>query len=151
MGAETMTTDTSPRGPLTGGCLCGAVRFTAAAPSRAVSACHCDMCRRWTGGPEFAVDCGTAVTFEDERAISVYRSSAWGERAFCARCGSGLFFRFVETGVLYVNAGVFDDQSGFALAEEIFVDEKPGWCALAGDTVKKTGAEVMAELSGGEP
>ena len=34
---------------LTGGCLCGAVRFTAEADDDGIVACHCTMCRRWSG------------------------------------------------------------------------------------------------------
>lgn len=35
---------------MTGGCLCGAVRWASSAPPRDVHHCHCGMCRRWTGG-----------------------------------------------------------------------------------------------------
>ena len=35
--------------PITGGCLCGAVRFEATLPPRRVTHCHCEMCRRSVG------------------------------------------------------------------------------------------------------
>lgn len=35
------------------GCLCGAVRFTAAPKDRRFGACHCSMCRRSTAGPSY--------------------------------------------------------------------------------------------------
>ena len=34
---------------LDGRCLCGAVRITVRDLNPAVSACHCSMCRRWSG------------------------------------------------------------------------------------------------------
>ena len=36
-------------GVIAGGCLCGAVRFTAEGPFRPVVACHCSQCRRTSG------------------------------------------------------------------------------------------------------
>jgi hypothetical protein len=35
---------------LEGGCLCGAVRWTAEEEPKAAHHCYCSMCRRWTGG-----------------------------------------------------------------------------------------------------
>ena len=34
-----------------GGCLCGAVRFTAEGAPKWTSYCHCQSCRRHTGAP----------------------------------------------------------------------------------------------------
>lgn len=132
---------------LSGRCLCGSVRFVAPAARTEVSVCHCDMCRRWSGGPEFAVECGTRIDFEDETPIARHRSSDWAERAFCSRCGSGLFYRILGSGEHIVNAGVFDDQSVFVLTEQIFVDEKPHWYDFANETAMKTGAQVFAEFA----
>ena len=42
---------------MSGGCLCGAVRFTAAPANHEVGACHCSMCRKWTAGPFLVLDC----------------------------------------------------------------------------------------------
>ena len=47
----------------TGRCLCGAVTFTAT-PRGGMHACHCDTCRRLSGGILFSVDCGDSVEVE---------------------------------------------------------------------------------------
>ncbi|HWL05939.1 MAG TPA: GFA family protein [Xanthobacteraceae bacterium] len=129
---------------LSGGCLCGAVRFTATADFLAQEACHCSMCRRWVGGPFLGVPCGTSVKVEDERALLAYPSSEWGERVSCARCGSALFWRLRATGACEVAAGAFDDAGSLPLIREIYVDEQPDTYAFANKTERLTGAEVMA-------
>ena len=131
---------------ITGRCLCGAVRFAAPNASRDVHVCHCGMCRRWTGGPEFALDGGPGIAWQGAENIRTYRSSDWGERAFCAVCGTALFFRIVESGETYLNAGVADDDGGFRMAGQIYVDEKPGWYDFANETEMKTGPEIEAEF-----
>lgn len=37
--------------PITGGCLCGAVRFEATEPPSWVAHCHCRMCQKGYGHP----------------------------------------------------------------------------------------------------
>ena len=87
-----MTADATP---VPGGCLCGAVRFTARLKNRDVGVCHCSMCRRWAAGPFFAMECEGAVQVADETNLGAYRSSEWAERCFCKKCGSVLFYRLV--------------------------------------------------------
>jgi hypothetical protein len=70
----------------TGTCLCGAVTFTADIKPK-ISACHCGMCRKWTGGVFLTVQ-ARDVRFTGEDAIATYTSSDWAERGFCSRCGS---------------------------------------------------------------
>jgi hypothetical protein len=127
----------------TGRCLCGAVRLRAEDVASDLHACHCGHCRAWAGGPLFAVGVG-ALHLDDDAAVGVHASSDWAERGFCTRCGSGLFFRVTATGETLVPVGVFDDESGFELASEIFVDASPGSYALAGDHARLTGAEFLA-------
>ena len=79
-----------------GGCLCGAVRFTAAPKDREVGACHCSMCRQVDGGAVL----GDRLRRRDARSrtlsnLGVYRSSEWAERCFCKKCGTPLFYRLV--------------------------------------------------------
>ncbi|HKY18170.1 MAG TPA: GFA family protein [Rhizomicrobium sp.] len=128
---------------LSGGCLCGAVRFSARLNSREVGACHCGMCRRWTAGPFLGLECAT-LTLDDPAQVVAYRSSEWAERIFCKTCGSSLFYRLIPRDLYFVSAEAFDDQTGFALKTEGFIDEKPAHYTFADATRQLTGAEVFA-------
>ncbi|MCG8652393.1 MAG: GFA family protein [Pirellulales bacterium] len=131
-------------GGRTGGCLCGKVRYKTTKPVDTVSVCHCDMCRRWNGGPAFAFECEKAVEFEGADNIVHYRSSDWAERGFCGICGSNLYYRFVESGYYSLNVGTLDDQSGLTLENQIFIDEKPDFYRFANETTMMTGEEIFA-------
>ncbi len=125
-------------------CLCGATRIHAGTVSRKMDACHCDMCRKWSGGPLLAVDCGTEVTIEGKENVSVYDSSQWAERGFCKRCGSNLFYRLKERDQYMIPVGLFEDLTGIVFSHQIFIDEKPAYYCFADETKNMTGAEVFA-------
>ncbi len=81
---------------LTGGCLCGAVRYRITAEPMVVTHCHCTFCRRAAGAPfitwiTIASD-GFAWT---EEPPTKYRSSAEALRGFCDVCGTTLSYRGV--------------------------------------------------------
>lgn len=128
----------------TGSCLCGAVKLTVRNPGTSIGACHCDMCRKWGGGPLLAVECGSDVTLEGEDNITLYNSSAWAERGFCKHCGTHLFYRLKETRQYHVPAGLFDNEPELTLGLQIFIDEKPPYYRFANETPALTGAEVFA-------
>jgi hypothetical protein len=132
---------------MSGGCLCGAVRFTAAPQSRDVGACHCSMCRKWSAGPFLVLDCGTTLKVEDAKNLGVYRSSEWAERCFCKQCGTPLFYRLVAQNLYFVSAEAFDDRDGYAFKSQIFIDEKPAYYDFANKTHNMTGAEVFAAFA----
>ena len=78
--------------PITGGCLCGEVRFEATEPPSHVGYCHCRMCQKAYGHTS-----GIWVMFVGPRKGALrftkgkpkyYKSSAWLERGFCSNCGS---------------------------------------------------------------
>ncbi len=131
-------------GKATGRCLCGAVTITVTGDHREVGVCHCGMCRRWAGGPNMAIEVGKDIDIEGKEQVTVYRSSAWAERAFCRTCGSNLYYRIVDADDYVICAGILDDQGGLTLASQIFIDEKPDFYDFANDTKTMTGAEVFA-------
>ena len=135
---------------LSGGCLCGAVRFTAAPRKREFGICHCSMCRKWAAGPFLAMECGNTVRFEDTASLGIYRSSEWAERGFCKRCGSVLFYRLLGKDFYAVSAEAFDDRAGFKLTSQIFIDEKPPYYDFANATKNMTGAEAFAAFADAE-
>ena len=132
-----------------GHCLCGAVTFTAEDVETHVHACHCSMCRNWTGGPMQAAQVGS-ITFKGEDHIKRYASSEWAERGFCDECGTSLFYCLKEPQMYMMATGCFGDAEQFSLAGEIYIDEKPGGYDFAGEHPRMTGAEFMASI-GMEP
>lgn len=129
----------------TGQCLCGKVRFSAGEDITAVGACHCAMCRRWSGGPAIAAHLKDGIEIEGAEAIVWYDSSDWAERGFCGSCGSNLFYRLKgETPQYVVYAGALDDQTKLTMENQIFIEEKPAYYAFAGDIPSMTGEEVFA-------
>lgn len=114
-----------------GKCLCGAVEITARADNR-VGTCHCSMCRRWCGGPMFAVHAHGKPVIRGEENIARYASSDFAERCFCRRCGSNLFYHllpgeFSEEGAWMLAAGILDLPGDMAFDNEIYIDQQPPW------------------------
>jgi len=131
---------------LQGQCMCGAVTVTATPARDALGACHCDQCRRWTSS--------MLVTFEAEPGyaalgpVKTYTSSDWAERAFCADCGSALWYRLTLPGEMHgqtqMAAGLFANGAGQPLKLELFIDKKPDGYAFAGERKQMTTAEFEA-------
>lgn len=129
-----------------GTCLCGAVSVTAP-DQHSLSACHCSMCRRWGGGPLLNVHCGTEVAITGLADVTVFQSSQWAERAFCAKCGTHLYYRLRPANDYIVPAGLFQDGTQFKFEEQIFVDSKPSYYEFANATEQLTEAEVFAKYA----
>ena len=130
-----------------GGCLCGAVRFTATLKNHELGVCHCSMCRRWAAGPFFAMECEGTVKIADASQLGAYRSSEWAERCFCKQCGSVLFYRLVGKDFSAVSAEAIDDKSSLTFTSQIFIDDKPAYYDFANKTHNMTGAEVFAAFA----
>lgn len=130
---------------LEGQCLCGAVRVRMTPADQHVEACHCSMCRRWGGSALLSLNIVTDPEIEGAEHVVRYPSSDWAERGFCDRCGTHLFYFYKPKAGYSFPAGLFDGTEGFDLAEEIFIDEKPGYYDFAGERARLTGAEVVAK------
>ncbi len=77
-----------------GACLCGALRFRIAAPTKWCAHCHCSLCQR-AHGAAFGTWVGVAVEqFEILAGDTLiwFASTAEARRGFCSRCGSSLLF-----------------------------------------------------------
>jgi len=132
-----------PRGTITGGCLCGAVRYEASEAPTYAGYCFCADCRKasgsgWVGFMGFA-----ASTLRFTGEARQFKSPAMrGEatRNFCPSCGGLVFGGVVgasESHTIY--AGSLDDPSVFRPTMAIFNRDRPGWAPLpAGLTVFET-------------
>ncbi len=122
---------TSTAGLLTGGCLCGAVRYEARGAPYQRTVCHCSICRRSTGAPmvawfsvklaDFAFTTGQPTT---------YRSSAKAQRSCCPRCGTQLTFKLDAVDEVDVTVGSLDDPEAVPPQDHTFVDNQLSWVKL---------------------
>jgi len=131
----------------TGGCACGAVRFSATVKSDHMDACHCGTCRKWVAGPFMGVE-ATDLAFSADETLGVWDSSEWAERLFCTACGTSFGYRLKDGSFITLSAFAFDEPLDLPLGVEIFVDMKPSTYALAGDAKKMTSHEVIALFQG---
>lgn len=134
---------------VTGRRLCGAVRYRAALKNRDIGACHCSICRRWSGGLLLAVEAAGVVDFQDAEQIGTYRASVWGERGSSRECGTNQFWRLQDGSHVVLCAGTLDDDASLMLTSEFFIDEKPDYYEFANEISKLTGQQVF-ELFGAE-
>lgn len=121
-------------GALTGGCLCGAVRFSAAGGMRGVNHCHCESCRRATSSPFTTWFTVRAADLAWTGRPQDFASSPGVTRRFCPRCGSPLSYETADRpGEVDLYAASLDDSSGVAPEFHSFWAERIPWVTLADD------------------
>lgn len=94
---------------VTGGCQCGAVRYSAAELHDNAHLCHCRMCQKAVGNL-FAALVGSSkskVTWTRGEP-SVFRSSEHVERGFCEKCGTPLFYNYLSSERINLTIGSLD-------------------------------------------
>lgn len=120
---------------LSGGCLCGAVRFEASGVPQRPHTCSCRMCQRHTGAPtaawvEFARD--DVRWTGPAGAPATFRSSDASSRAFCATCGSSLG-AIDDAPTVALLVGTFDVPSSRALKPtgHSYRSTRPRWWCIS--------------------
>lgn len=118
---------------LTGGCLCGAIRFTVSAPVEALRACHCTHCQKSSGtgasvdalvpGSTFVITQGAPKRYDDQAD-----SGRTLCRCFCGDCGSPIYgYRQTSPERVVVRAGAFDDSSRMRITSHIWTKSARTW------------------------
>lgn len=118
-----------------GNCLCGGINVRIPASTHDVGVCHCEGCRRWGSGPWMSLQIPDAII--SGNTLTVFRSSALAERAFCFVCGTHIFHRPQDGPELAVASGLFPSQQMY-IAREIFVDAKPPFYCFVADSEKRS-------------
>jgi len=136
------------QGTVRGSCLCGAVRFEAALPSRFCAHCHCSNCRR-AHGAAFV----TWVGFANEQLRIVagadvavaYRTDTDATRTFCGRCGSTLFYQGPRwPGETHVARANIEDEIDRLPAAHVYIDHRASWWE-PGDDLPRYGGSSGTE------
>jgi hypothetical protein len=136
----------NPQTPVIGSCLCKSVQVELAKNPDAMTVCHCDSCRRWSGGVPMSINAGEHMRFQGEEFVARYSSSDWAERGFCKQCGSHLFFRLKKSDHYFLYVGLFGDQISPRFEMQEFIDQKPAFYTFENATRTLTKDEAYKML-----
>ena len=123
--------------PITGQCLCGAIKYEFDNPPAMSGVCHCKNCQRQAGSAsstlagvpkaEFRFVSGTPKLYED----SDTQSGSTVQRYFCADCGSPIYSALgSQPDTLFLKTGTLDDTSGFVPQFHAWCDTKQNWVEI---------------------
>lgn len=123
-----MTTEKSQS--MTGGCLCGGVRYRIDGECRDIIYCHCENCRRthghiaaYTALPKSRLTllCADTLQWFHDSSPDTYRG-------FCNHCGASLFWDPRDDSKrISVSAGTLDDSGELKSVGHVFVAEAAGY------------------------
>jgi hypothetical protein len=123
---------------LTGGCLCGALRYEARGEPIYAGHCYCEDCRKASGSGFIPFMGYPAASFSVTGPTSQVTTKAFNGgdavRNFCPRCGSLVFGGIVgehESHTIY--AGSLDDPAAFQPKMALFNSRRPAWATLPPD------------------
>ncbi len=119
--------------PITGGCLCSAVRYEASNLPIWAGHCHCKNCRKHTGAA-FASDAlfRTEILTWLGQEPTYYKSSEICERGFCSTCGSTVSARYCkEPDIVVMAAGSLDDRNIIEPSLHAFTNYRVNWIKLS--------------------
>ena len=123
---------------ITGGCLCGAVRYTAEAEAASATVCHCHDCQKFTGSVFAALVMVPKEALTLSGALKTFTGVGGSGkpilRHFCPECGSSIAEEpGTRPGMVILTVGTFDDPSVATPAREIFRDDAVPWVQVQGD------------------
>ena len=117
--------DTTVFAPVTGGCLCGAVRYEVRATHRDGYYCHCRMCQLAFGNTRAAfINVRKDEVTWTAQAPTYYESSKIAQRGFCDRCGTPLSFEYLGSERMDLSAGSLDDPGAFKPGEHFAIETR---------------------------
>jgi hypothetical protein len=127
---------------LTGGCLCGGVRFELTAAPRSAGYCHCTRCQRRTGTASSAqarIDGSALRLLRGEELLRAWRHREGGhQKLFCGECGAHLFSRNPDdASQVSVRLGAFDRDPGIRPSWRSFVAYAAAWEPIPDDGLER--------------
>ena len=123
---------------ISGGCLCGKIRYSAAADPIFTGICHCKNCQKTTGSA-FGVVVGipkAALTMQGTPKVFAVNGDSGNpvNYNFCPDCGSAIMTTVaVMPDLVLMSAGTLDDNSWVTPRTQIFCDSAQPWVQLGGE------------------
>ncbi len=127
--------------PLTGGCLCGGVRFEITEALGRASYCHCTRCQRRTGTAASAqarVSPGSLRILQGKELVKYWQPPNGWAKAFCSECGSSLWSQSADDDeVKGVRLGAIDGDPGVRPEYRQYVAYAAAWEPLPDDGLER--------------
>jgi hypothetical protein len=127
---------------ISGGCLCGGVRFRLTEAPRAAGYCHCTRCQGRTGSgasAEAEVDGRKFELLEGDGVAKMWRHPDGGwENWFCRECGAHLFSRNPDDPTqMSVHMSAFDSDPGVRPSRRSHVASAASWEPIPDDGLER--------------
>jgi hypothetical protein len=121
---------------ITGGCLCGAVRYESSAPPVVTRVCWCRVCQFLGAGSGTVNACFRTESFaihgECSDFMSIADSGSVMHRRFCPGCGTPLFSSAESRPhLVFVRAGTLDDPELARPEMTIWTSQAPTWACIS--------------------
>jgi hypothetical protein len=124
-----------------GSCLCGGVRFEVAEAPETLRYCHCESCKKLSGGigtVNARVPSTAIRILEGADLLQTYQPAEGTAKTFCLSCGSNLFGGgWPEREIASVRASAIDDPFDARPSAHIFVGSVADWETLPDDGLKR--------------
>lgn len=133
---------------VTGGCLCGAIRYQANPRQNTAYYCHCRDCQIgsasaftvavFTEQQDFQLTSGSLATYS-----TISDSGRALDRQFCAKCGTTMIWTgegFSE--VVLISLSSLDDPEAYQPVHEGWTDSAVSWCRIPENIQSFTGRPV---------
>ena len=129
---------------ISGGCLCGQVRYRAETEPTFVGLCHCRDCQRFTGSAfalVIAVPKSALAVMGTLKGFTKLGNSGKSiDRLFCPDCGAPILDEAQALpGVAMIAGGTLDDPSWVRPTSQIYCASAQPWVELGGDMKKFDG------------
>jgi hypothetical protein len=120
---------------VTGGCLCGAVRYRITAPPLVTRVCWCRVCQYLAAGNGTVNTCfpSNAITIEGQLTdySRIADSGNVMHRRFCPKCGTQMFSEAeVRPHLIFVRSGTLDDRELAKPSATIWTSAAPTWACM---------------------
>jgi hypothetical protein len=133
---------------ISGGCQCGAVRFSTTELIDNAHICHCRMCQKAVGNYFAALVSTPKSELKWTRgAPSRFRSSGDVDRGFCNQCGTPLFFDPIHSDDIGLCIGALDSPHNVKPISQDSIESRMPWFS---ELVEVPDSGTSEELDGNE-
>ena len=126
---------------LRGSCLCGGVQFELSEPPEALRYCHCESCKKLSGGigtVNGRVPSTAIRIVEGEDLLQTFEPPGGSAKTFCLACGSNLFGGgWPDSETCSIRATAIDDPFDARPSAHIFVRSVAAWETLPDDGLER--------------